>query len=100
MATTGMIFTLDPNGNPIAQYFPDTGADPTTGLSVEGNAETPYPGEWQVVVTGVPGGTAPATIAAMFTSKPLALPLPWGAKRWKIAYATLNAGACTASVYS
>jgi hypothetical protein len=96
MATTGMVFTIDSSGNPIAQYFPDTGSVASTGASAEGNAETPFPGDWQLVVTGVPSGTAAATIAASILSSPVAIPLPWKSKRWSIAYGSLGS-ACTAT---
>lgn len=85
-ATAGMVFRIDKDGNPIALSFPDGG----------GVAETPYPGEFQLVVTGVAAGTAAATIAALITSSPVALPLPWKDKRWTIAYSSLGS-ACTAT---
>lgn len=85
-ATAGMVFKIDENGNPIALSFPDGG----------GVGETPYPGEFQLVVTGVPVGTASSTIAASILSSPVALPLPWKDRRWTIAYGSLGS-ACTAT---
>ena len=96
MAVTGMIFTIDYTGKPIAQYFPDSGANPTTGVSAESNAQTMNAGDWQLAVTGVPAGTAPATIAALILSSPVAIPLPFKSLRWSIAYSSLGS-ACTAT---
>jgi hypothetical protein len=99
MATpAGMVFTIDARGNPIPQYFPDTGAVPSTGLSAEGNAEAMMPGDWQLVVTGVPAGTAPSTIAALILSSPVALPLPWKGLHWQVAYGSLGS-AVTATAF-
>jgi hypothetical protein len=95
-----MVFTVSGAGaststvNPIAEFFADseaTGGNPP--VSAESNAELAYPGDNQLIVTGVAYGVAPSTIAALITSN---LTLPAG-KRWTIAYATLNAGACTAT---
>lgn len=85
-ATAGMAFRIDENGNPIALSFPDGG----------GVGETPYPGEWQLVVTGVAAGTSAATIAALILSSPVAFPVPWKDRRWTIAYSSLGS-ACTAT---
>ena len=85
-ATTGMVFTIDSNGNPVAQTFPDLGI----------NAEAPFTGDWQLVVTGVPQGTSQATVAASILSSPVALPLPWKSRRWTVAYGSLGS-ACTAT---
>ena len=92
-ASAGMVFTIDPNisnGSPIAQNFPDV---PGGG---ESNAETIFPGEWTLIVTGVPAATLPATIAALITSSPVTIPLPFKSRRWTIAYASLGS-ACTAT---
>jgi hypothetical protein len=95
-----MCFTIDPNGIPIPMYFPDTGTVAgTSGASAEGNAQTPPSGDWILVVTAVPAGTSAATVAALILSSPLALPMPWGSKRWKVAYGSLGS-AFTASVYT
>lgn len=90
-----MVFTIDPdvtNWSPAPQYFADVPGS-------HGNAETPFPAEWMLVVTGVPANTPPATIAGLITSSPVAIPMPFGSRRWKIAYASLGS-ACTASTYS
>jgi hypothetical protein len=83
-----MVFTISPTGAPIAQSFPDGG----------GNAELPYAGDWQLVVTGVPAGTSAATIAGLITSSPVAIPLPFKSFHWTIAYSSLGS-ACTAVAY-
>ena len=81
-ATAGMVFTIDSTGKPI----------PTNWVDVVQNAETPFPGDWQIVVTGVPSGTSPATVAASILSSPVALPLPFskGSYRWTVAYGSLG----------
>lgn len=91
MATpVGMVFTIDPRGNAIPQYFPDSGSNPSTGASAESNAEALFPGDWQLVVTGVPFGTSPATVAALILSSPVALPLPFKGYHWQVAYGSLG----------
>ena len=82
---TGMPFVLDSNGVPQAQAWPDGGA----------NSEIPFASDFVVVVTGVGAGISQATVAALIVSSPLAIPLPFGSKRFKIAYASLGAP-CTA----
>jgi hypothetical protein len=83
-APTGMVFNIDASGNPQTTFFNDTGA------AAQGNAETAYPGDMQLVVTGVPAGTSPATIAASILSSPIAIPLGWKTKHWQIAYSSLG----------
>ena len=85
---TGMVFQLDSHGVPQAQNWPDGGAV----------SETPFPAEWILTVTGVPAGTPQATVAAMITSAPVALPLPWKLLRWQVAYASLGS-AVTATAW-
>lgn len=97
-APAGMVFTIDPNGTPVPQYYQDSGAVPTTGASAQNNAELAFPAEWILVVTGVPVGTAPATIAASILSSPVAIPLPFKSKRFQVAYGSLGS-ACTASSF-
>ena len=85
----GMQFSINPaTGQPNPQNWQDGGAV----------SETPFPGDWQLTVTGVPGGTSYATIAALITSSPVALPLPWKSFHWQIAYASLGS-ACTATAW-
>jgi hypothetical protein len=83
-----MVFTIDPTGKPV----------PSNWVDIIQNAETPYPGDWQLTVTGVPVGTSPATVAASILSSPVALPLPFsrGSYRWTVAYGSLG-GAITAT---
>ena len=89
MAVTGMVFQLDPaTGKPVPTNWQDGGAI----------SETPFPGDWQLVVTGVPGGTSAATVASMIVGAPLALPLPWKSMHWQIPYSSLS-GACTATAW-
>ena len=94
-APSGMCFNIDPsivNGVPTPLYFADTG-------STEGNAESAFPSDWILIVTGVPAGTSPATIAALIVSSPVAIPLPFiKSKRFQVAYSSLGS-ACTASVF-
>ena len=45
-APVGMVFNIDASGNPQTTFFNDTGA------VAQGNAETPYPGEMTLTVTG------------------------------------------------
>ena len=78
--TVGMVFTINENGIPILSSWPD----------VIQNAETPFPGDWQLTVTGVPAATSPATVAASILSSPVALPLPWKTRRWTVAYGSLG----------
>lgn len=94
-APVGMVFNIDSRGNPIAQVFADSGVVSSTGASNESNAESPFSGDWQLVVTAVPAGTDATTIAALILSSPVALPLPWKTTRWQVAYGVLGA-ACTA----
>ena len=91
-APVGMVFNIDANGNPQTTFFPDSLA------SAQGNAESAYPGDMQLVVTGVPFGTAPATIAASILSSPVAIPLGWKSKHWQVAYGSLG-GAITATAW-
>jgi hypothetical protein len=51
-----------------------------------------------LVVTGVPSGTAPSTIAASILSAPVAIPLGWKTKHWQVAYGSLG-GAITATAW-
>ena len=100
-APAGMCFTIDPintNGNPVAQYFQDSGSVPSTGASAQNNAELAFPAEWILVVTGVPVGTAPATIAASILSSPVAIPLPFKSRRFQVAYGSLGS-AVTATAF-
>ena len=82
-----MYFSLNGTGIPTALNFPDGGF----------NAETMFPGDWVLCVQNVPAGVTPATVAALITGSPVALPLPWSSTRFKIGYSTLLAGPCTAS---
>ena len=79
----GMVFNLDASGNPQAQGF---------------DTLTNFGGDFSLTVTGVPGGTTQATVAALITSSPVAIPMPWKSKRWQIAYSSLGS-ACTAAAY-
>ena len=84
---SGMVFQINPStGSPIVENFPDYG----------GNAETAFTGDWQLIVTGVPSGISALTVAALITSSPVAMPLPWKSYHWSIAYASLGS-ACTAT---
>ena len=91
-APTGMVFNIDANGNPQTTFFNDTGA------VAQGNAESSYPGDMLLVVTGVPAGTSPATIAASILSAPVAIPLGWKTKHWQVAYGSLGS-AVTATAW-
>ena len=80
----GMVFNLDAGGNPQAQGF---------------DTSTNFGGDFSLTVTNVPAGTSAATIAALITSSPVSLPLPWKpSKRFQIAYASLGS-ACVAAAY-
>jgi hypothetical protein len=87
-----MVFNIDANGNPQTTFFPDSPA------TAQGNAEASYPGEMLLVVTGVPAGTSPATIAASILSSPVAIPLGWKTKHWQVAYGSLGS-AVTATAW-
>ena len=84
----GMIFSLDGNGVPQPQNWPDGGAI----------SEVPYPCEWTLTVTGCPANTPQATVAALIISSPVALPMPWKLRRWQVAYSALGS-ACTATAW-
>lgn len=84
-APSGMYFNINPaTGVPVVNYFADLPGS-------EGNAETGFSGDFQLCVTGVPVNTQPSVIAALITSSPVAIPLPWGTFHWKVAYAALGA---------
>jgi hypothetical protein len=91
-APTGMVFNIDANGIPQTTFFPDS---PSTA---QGVSETSYPGDMLLVVTGVPSGTSPATIAASILSSPVAIPLGWKTKHWQVAYGSLGS-AVTATAW-
>ena len=66
-------------------------SEPTDRFKISGTlSETPFPGDWQLVVTGVPPGVTPATVAALITSSPVALALPFASLHWRVAYASLG----------
>ncbi len=79
----GMVFNLDQAGNPQPQGF---------------DTLTNFGGDFSLTVTGVPGGTTQATVAALILSSPCAIPLPYKSKRFQISYASLGS-ACTATAY-
>ena len=92
---TGMVFQINPtNGNLIAQPSLATpGAPPN---------DQPYPGDWQLVVTGCPAGSSAQNIAALVYSN-AAIPLPLGIGnrpiRFQVAYSALSAGVTKVTPY-
>ena len=91
MGTAGMVFNIDSTGKPIPSNWVDT---------IQ-NAEVPFPGDWQLTVTGVPVGTSPATVAASILSSPVALPLPFtkSGYRWTVAYGSLGSAVTATASY-
>lgn len=98
----GLIFTIVTNAAGVVtaatpQFFPDTeatGGNPP--VSAEANAEVPYTGDNQLVVTGAAFTANPATVAALCVSSPVTIPA--GALRSKVAYSSLG-GPCTATAW-
>ena len=92
---TGMVFQINPtNGNLSAQPSLATpGAPPN---------DQPYPGDWQLVVTGCPAGSSAQNIAALVYSN-AAIPLPLGIGkgpiRFQVAYSALSAGVTKVTPY-
>ena len=96
----GMVFTVTLNAAgvvtaAVAEDFPDSG---TTGSqeSAESNAEVPYTGDNQLVVTDVTFGASPATIAALIVSSPVTVPA--GVLCSKIPYSSLGSP-CTSTAW-
>ena len=85
-APTGMYFAIDQNtGTVTPQNFVDQ-----AGGGGGANAETPFPGGWQIVCTGVPSNVSALTVAALIQAN-VSLPLPFGNNpHWRVAYASIN----------
>ena len=84
VAPTGMYFTITNTGALVPQTFTDMQG------GGYGNNEAPFGGDWQICVTGVPGGVLPTTIAPLITQY-VSIPLPFANLHWKVTYASLGA---------
>ena len=88
MAVQGMVFVLDPHGNPQAQASLNNPEAPFN--------DSPPTGDWVVTVTGCPANTSQQTVAALL--KGCSVPIPFTSGRipnvirFTITYASLQAG--------